>query len=96
MECALGREVAVFIAEILGNQPFVGAADPFADYCTEGVCGKVVKFGTDIPESESGVKFIEDKGLFGTAFELDGLTLSQINGAGDSVREIYHIHRYLG
>ena len=54
----------------------VGAADPFADYCTEGVCGKVVKFGTEIPASESGVKFIEDKGLFGTCFELDGLTVN--------------------
>ena len=54
----------------------VGAADPFADYCTEGVRGKVVKFGTDIPASESGVKFIEDKGLFGTTFELDGLTVN--------------------
>ena len=54
----------------------VGAADAFADYCTEGVRGKVVKFGTDIPESESGVKFIEDKGLFGTVFELDGLTVN--------------------
>jgi len=53
----------------------VGAADPFADYCTEGVRGKIVKFGKDVPASESGVKFIEDKGLFGTVFELDGLTV---------------------
>ena len=51
----------------------VGAADAFADFCTEGLRGKVVKFGKDIPESESGVRFIEDKGLFGTDFELDGL-----------------------
>ena len=51
----------------------VGKADPFADYCTEGVRGKIVKFGKDIPASESGVKFVEDKGLFGTDFELDGL-----------------------
>ena len=54
----------------------VGAADPFADYCVEGVRGKVVKFGKDISVSESGVKFIEDKGLFGTVFELDGLTVN--------------------
>ncbi len=53
----------------------VGAADPFADYCTEGVRGKVVKFGKDVAASESGVKYIEDKGLFGTVFELDGLTV---------------------
>ena len=51
----------------------VGAADDFADFCTEGVRGKVVKFGTEIPESVSGVKLVEDKGLFGTDFELDGL-----------------------
>ncbi len=53
----------------------VCAADPFADYCTEGVQGKVVKFGTEVPESVSGVRFVEDKGLFGTVFELDGLTV---------------------
>ena len=51
----------------------VGAADDFADFCTENVKGKVVKFGLEIPASESGVKFLEDKGLFGTDFELDGL-----------------------
>lgn len=51
----------------------VGAADDFADFCTEGVRGKIVNFGFDVPESVSGVRFIEDKGLFGTDFELDGL-----------------------
>ena len=51
----------------------VGADDPFADFCTEGVRGKVVKFGRNVPVSESGVRFVEDKGLFGTDFELDGL-----------------------
>ena len=50
----------------------VGADDAFADYCTEGVRGKVVKFGRNVPESVSGVRFIEDKGLFGTDFALDG------------------------
>ena len=53
----------------------VGAADDFADFCTEGVRGKVVKFGKDVPASECGVRFVEDKGLFGTVFELDGLTV---------------------
>ncbi len=53
----------------------VGAADDFADFCTEGVRGKIVKFGFDVPESVSGVHFIEDKGLFGTDFELDGLSV---------------------
>ena len=53
----------------------VGAADDFADFCTEGGRGKIVKFGFDVPESVSGVHFIEDKGLFGTDFELDGLSV---------------------
>ena len=51
----------------------VGADDAFADFCTEGVRGKVVKFGRHIPAEVSGVRFVEDKGLFGTDFELDGL-----------------------
>lgn len=51
----------------------VGADDPFADFCTEGVLGKVVKFGRNVPAEVSGVRFVEDKGLFGTDFELDGL-----------------------
>ena len=51
----------------------VGADDPFADFCTEGVKGKVVKFGRNVPVEVSGVRFVEDKGLFGTDFELDGL-----------------------
>ena len=53
----------------------VGAEDDFADFCTEGVRGKVVKFGRDVPVSVSGVRFVEDKGLFGTDFELDGLSV---------------------
>ncbi len=51
----------------------VGADDDFADFCTEGLRGKIVKFGRNIPASESGVRFVEDKGLFGNDFELDGL-----------------------
>lgn len=51
----------------------VGADDLFADFCTEGVRGKVVKFGRNVPAEISGVRFVEDKGLFGTDFELDGL-----------------------
>ncbi len=51
----------------------VGAEDPFADFCTEGVQGKVVRFGRNVSSEVSGVRFIEDRGLFGTDFELDGL-----------------------
>jgi UDP-N-acetylmuramoyl-tripeptide--D-alanyl-D-alanine ligase len=53
----------------------VGADDPFADFCTEGVKGKVVKFGRNVPAEISGVRFVEDKGLFGTDFELDGISV---------------------
>ena len=52
---------------------FVCASDPFADFCTEHVKGKIVKFGKEISVAVSGVRFIEDKGLFGTVFSLDGI-----------------------
>ena len=51
----------------------VGADDDFADFCTQGLRGKIVKFGLNVPAEVSGVRFLEDKGLFGTDFELDGL-----------------------
>lgn len=51
---------------------FVPAEDDFADYCTEKVAGKVVKFGKTVSESESGVKFICDNGLKGLSFTVDG------------------------
>ena len=55
---------------------FVCAHDSFADYCVEKVKqagGKVVRFGAEVPALQSGVEFIEDKGLFGTVFAVDGL-----------------------
>lgn len=52
---------------------FVFSQDDYADFCTENVKGKVVKFGRDISEENCGVKFIEDKGLFGTLFMIDGV-----------------------
>ena len=55
---------------------FVNEKDYFADFCTEKVRGKVVKFGKDIPVSQSGVRFLSDKGLFGSEFEVDGLTVN--------------------
>lgn len=54
---------------------FVPADDDFADYCTENVKGKVVKFGRGVGEDISGVKFIEDKGLFGTVFAVGAETV---------------------
>jgi len=67
--------------------PATGAAivhekDFFADFCTENVKGKVVKFGRDVSESVCGVKFIEDKGLFGTLFSVDGIEV-QLPLSGD-------------
>ncbi len=55
---------------------FLPAADDFCDYCCENVKGKVVKFGSEIPSEISGVRFVEDRGLFGTVFELDNLTVN--------------------
>ncbi len=51
----------------------IGQADFFADFCTEKVKGKILKFGKKVPESVSGVHFIEDKGLFGSVFTVDGI-----------------------
>ena len=51
---------------------FVPADDDFADFCTQNVRGKVVRFGKNVPENISGVKFIENLGLEGTKFSVDG------------------------
>lgn len=53
---------------------FVYEKDSFADFCTEKVQGKIVKFGKNSSEN-AGVKFIEDKGLFGTLFSVDGIKI---------------------
>lgn len=50
----------------------VPVLDDFADYCTENVKGKIIKYGKSVSESVSGVKFIEDLGLNGTKFSVDG------------------------
>ena len=49
---------------------FVYEQDSFADLCTQKVKGKIVKFGKENSEN-FGVKFIADKGLFGTLFSVD-------------------------
>jgi len=51
----------------------IHAKDDFASFLAENVAGKVVYFGADIPESESGVKFVEDLGVGGTKFTIDGI-----------------------
>ena len=52
---------------------FVPLDDDFADYCTQNVKGKVVKFGPSAAPELSGVEFIEDLGIKGTKFSVDGL-----------------------
>ena len=51
---------------------FIPVDDDFADFCTENVCGKVIRYGKNVPENQSGVKFIESLGLKGTRFSVDG------------------------
>lgn len=53
---------------------FVPADDDFADFCTEEVKGKVVKYGAACA-GNFGVAFIKDDGLAGTVFSVDGLTV---------------------
>ena len=65
---------------------FVPAMDDFADFCTQKVAGKVVKFGASIPAKESGVTFLEDLGLNGTKFNTlpISLLISENWNAGDA------------
>lgn len=69
---------------------FVPSGDDFENFLCENVAGKIVKYGdvsamgasaedtheNDASVSESGVKFIADKGFGGTAFELDGIEIT--------------------
>ena len=55
---------------------FIPVDDDFADFCCEKVQGKVVKFGRSVSESQSGVTFIEDLGLNGTKFSVDGIEIT--------------------
>ena len=55
---------------------FVPANDEFADFCTENVNGKVVKFGRD--NSDQGrwsIQLIKDDGLFGINFKINGVNV---------------------
>lgn len=55
---------------------FIPVDDDFADYCTEKVQGKIVKFGKAVPAVQSGVTFLEDLGLNGTKFSVDGVEIT--------------------
>ena len=54
---------------------FICQEDSYGDFCTENVKGKVVKYGPLVKKNLSGVEFVEDKGLFGTVFTVDGETV---------------------
>lgn len=53
---------------------FIPVDDDFADFCTENVKGKVVKYGASCAAA-SGVEFIKDDGLAGTVFSVDGVVV---------------------
>ena len=55
---------------------FIPVDDDFADFCCEKVQGKVVKFGKSVPSATSGVTFLEDLGLNGTKFSVDGVEVT--------------------
>lgn len=69
---------------------FIPDGDDFKDFIGERVTGKKVYFGENVSEQESGAKFIEDKGLEGTVFSLDGVEIN-LKNAG-----IYNYRNALG
>lgn len=55
---------------------FVPANDEFADFCTENVNGKVVKFGDENQDKGRwSIQFIRDDGLFGITFKINGVNV---------------------
>ena len=54
---------------------FIPAEDDFADFLGERVRGAVVLYGESVPENDSGARFVEDRGLEGTVFALDGVEI---------------------
>lgn len=65
------RKIFNYIKE--DGAAFVPDQDDFTNFLTEGVKGKVVRFGKNIPESQSGVQFISNDGISGTRFSVDGI-----------------------
>ncbi len=51
---------------------FIPAEDDFAEFLGENVRGSVVYYGDSVLEEKSGAKYLEDLGLGGTEFSLDG------------------------
>lgn len=54
---------------------FIPAEDDFAEFLGENVCGSIVCYGDSVPEEKSGAKYVEDLGLEGTEFSLDGIKI---------------------
>lgn len=55
---------------------FVPANDEFADFCTENVKGKIVKFGRDnSDEGRWSIRLVSDEGLFGITFNVNGINI---------------------
>lgn len=60
---------------------FVHSQDDYADYCTENLNCKIIKYGSDINKEISGVEFIKDNGIYGNEFTLNG-KLIKLNLSG--------------
>ena len=54
---------------------FIPADDDFSGFLSQNVRGDIVKYGENISEEISGVRFVKDLGLDGTLFEIDGLSV---------------------
>lgn len=65
------RKIFSYIKE--DGAAFVPDEDDFVNFISEGVKGKVVRFGKNVPEEKSGVAFISNDGLEGTRFSVDGI-----------------------
>ncbi len=54
---------------------FIPSEDDFAEFLGENVRGSIVYYGDSVPEEKSSAKYIEDLGLEGTEFSLDGIKI---------------------
>ncbi len=55
---------------------FIPESDDFRDFLSEGVQGEIIYYGKSVPSSKSGVVFVEDRGVSGTVFRVDGLEVN--------------------
>lgn len=54
---------------------FIPAEDDFAEFLGENVRGSIVYYGDSVLEEKSGAKYVENLGLEGTEFSLDGIKI---------------------